>query len=173
MKLPYCTFYSRHSVYKNHFSPRKCTEKFTPQRTRKKFSTHTEITIIGMYPAPKYRHIISHDTEIHAGNITGDIKDIGCYHLKTKELLLTINPSIYAKGNRRSRISAVRHNRIKQSFKRREGTVNLYRNGAFLCVEGCHPTIFSAYKSGGVFLWLPPTVFFGLNIREYFHAGVI
>lgn len=46
-KLPYCTFYSRHSVYKKHFSPRKCTIKLYRQRIRKKFSTHKEITIIG------------------------------------------------------------------------------------------------------------------------------
>ena len=121
----------------------------TPAHT-KKFSTHTEITIVGEYPAPKYRHIISHATEIHAGNITGDIKDIGSYHLKTKELLLTINPSIYANGNYRNRISAARHNRIKQSFKHRKGTVNLYRNGAFLYAYGLHPAIFSAYKSRGI-----------------------
>lgn len=38
------------------------------------------------YPAPKYRHIISHSAEFHAGNITRDIKDIGCYHLETKEI---------------------------------------------------------------------------------------
>lgn len=88
-----------------------------------------------MYLAPKYRYIISHDTEIHAGNTKGDIKDIGSYHLKTKELLLTINPSIYANGNRRNRISAARYNRIKQQFQHRKGTVNLYQNGAFLCVE--------------------------------------
>lgn len=36
-KLPYCTFYSRHSVYKKHFSPRKCTIKLYRQRTRKSF----------------------------------------------------------------------------------------------------------------------------------------
>ena len=84
-----------------------------------------------MYPAPKYQHIVSHATEFHAGNTKGDIKDIGSYHLKTKELLLTINPSIYANGNCRNRISEARYNRIKQQFQHREGTVNLYRNGDF------------------------------------------
>ena len=84
-----------------------------------------------MYPAPKHRHIIFYATEIHAGKITGDIKDIGSYHLKTKELLLTINPSIYANGNYRNRISAARYNRIKQQFQHRKGTVNLYWNGDF------------------------------------------
>ena len=84
-----------------------------------------------MHLAPKYRYIISHDTEIHAGNTKGDIKDIGSYHLKTKELLLTINPSIYANGNYRNRISAARYNRINQQFQHRKGTVNLYRNGDF------------------------------------------
>lgn len=132
MKLPCHIFYEDYSAYKIRFSSRKCTVKFKLPVNLKKFLTHKEITIIGKYPAPKQRHIISRATEFHAGNITGDIKDIGSKHLKTKELLLTINPSIYANGNRRNRISTARHNRIKQSFKHREGTVNLYLSGAFL-----------------------------------------
>jgi len=121
-----------------------------------------------MYPAPKHRHIISHSAEFQAGKITGDIKDIGSYYLKTKELLLTINLSIYANGNRRNRISAVWYNRIKQSFKHREGTVNMYLSGAFLCVYGLHSAIISTYKSRGIFLRLPPDSFFTFKSRGKF-----
>lgn len=38
----------------------------------------------------------------------------------------------------------------KCAFQHREGTVNLYRNGAFLYAYGLHPAIFSAYKSRGI-----------------------
>ena len=110
MKLPCHTFYRIYSVYKSRFSSRKFTVKFLLPAHLKKFSTHKEITIIGKYPARKHRYILSHSADFHEGNITGDIKDIGSYYLKTKELLLTINPSIYANGNRRNRISAVRYN---------------------------------------------------------------
>lgn len=91
--LPCHTFYKDYSTYKSCFLPRKCTVKLTVSAHQKKFSTHTEITIIGKYLAQKHRLIISQATKIHAGNIKEDIKDIGCYHLKTKELLLTINQS--------------------------------------------------------------------------------
>ena len=47
MKLPYCTFYREHSVYKSEISPPKCTVNFILSANPKKFSTHTEITIVG------------------------------------------------------------------------------------------------------------------------------
>lgn len=104
-----------------------------------------------MYPAPKHRHIISHSAKFQAGKITGDIKDIGSYYLKTKELLLTINLSIYANGNRRNRISAVWYNRIKQSFKHREGTVNMYLSGAFYAFMVYTLRLFRRIKVEGYF----------------------
>lgn len=64
MKLPYCTFYSRHSIYKNHFSPRKCTIKIIPPAHPKKFfnshgnhhSRKISCTEISAYHLPRHRN---------------------------------------------------------------------------------------------------------------------
>ena len=62
-KLPYCTFYSRHSVYKKHFSSRKCTIKnIPPAHPKKVFNSHgnhhsriISCTEISAYHLPRYR----------------------------------------------------------------------------------------------------------------------
>ncbi len=62
-KLPYCTFYSRHSVYKNHFSPPKCTVNFILSANPKNvFNTHgnhhnriISCTEISAYRIPRHR----------------------------------------------------------------------------------------------------------------------
>ena len=63
-KLPYCTFYSRHSAYKNLFLPRKCTIKIIlPAHLKKVFNPHgnhhsriISCTEISAYHIPNHRN---------------------------------------------------------------------------------------------------------------------
>ena len=63
-KLPYCTFYSRHSAYKNLFLPRKCTIKIIlPAHLKKVFNSHgnhqnkiISCTEISAHHIPRHRN---------------------------------------------------------------------------------------------------------------------
>lgn len=62
-KLPYCTFYSRHSAYKNYFfSPKMHRKIHTPAHPKKVFNSHgnhhsriISCTEISAYHLPRYR----------------------------------------------------------------------------------------------------------------------